>query len=506
MTCLQQGNEMMKRPRAATVVLPAYDVHEAIASIVRDLAVAAYALRARAIDLDVLLMDGGGHTAIATQVGAELGLSLSSVPGPMSGPGEAYLDGLRRVAQAGTADLVVTLDANGRHDPTEIPGLIDHLIERDCHVVIGSRWTSGSGTPGLSASRWLLGRMANLTFRWVTGSPRIGDATTSFRVARVEIIRDLALGGAPVDTYSVHTTFVAKAIAQGYRVGEAPIIYRAPIAGGGGLTVGDIGEFALHLFALREEMQRVRQQRLSVAGRTFEVEHFGAEDDLECLAASNHFFDWVLKEFEPYLRGRVLEVGAGTGTITRKLIERYPDTSVVALEPADNVFASLDAYAALTKRVTARKETLAQHEASATDTFDAVLYLNVLEHIADDQQEIRLSAAALRAGGALLVFGPALEALYSDLDHKAGHYRRYSLRYLRRIVEGAGLRIVSLRYFDLLGVLPYLVVYRWLHHAEISSSTMWGYDRMIVPVSRLIQHVLPHPPAGKNVILVALKE
>jgi hypothetical protein len=130
----------------------------------------------------------------------------------------------------------------------------------------------------------------------------------------------------------------------------------------------------------------------------------------------------------------------------------------------------------------------------------------VLEHIADDEQEVRLSAAALRPGGTLLVFGPALEALYSELDHKAGHYRRYSLDSLRRIVEGAGLRIVTLRYFDLLGVLPYLVVYRWLHHTEISSSTMWGYDRLIVPMSRMIQDVLRHPPAGKNVILVAVKE
>ncbi|MGI8519093.1 MAG: hypothetical protein ACR2MC_00530, partial [Actinomycetota bacterium] len=80
-----------------------------------------------------------------------------------------------------------------------------------------------------------------------------------------------------------------------------------------------------------------------------------------------------------------------------------------------------------------------------------------------------------------------------------------SLHHLRRIAEGAGLRIVTLRYFDLLGVLPYLVVYRWLHSTQISGSTIWGYDRLIVPLSRLIQRVLREPPAGKNVILVALK-
>jgi SAM-dependent methyltransferase len=463
-------------------------------------------LRARDIVLDVLLLDGGGHAETANHVAAELGLPLTCVPGPAYGPGEAYLEGFRRVTEADVADLVVTLDANGRHDPTEIPRLIDHLIERRWDVVIGSRWTSGSGTPGLSPARWLLGRTANLTFRWVTATPKVGDATTSFRVARAETIRDLDLGGTPVNTYSVHTTFVAKAIAQGFRVGEAPIIYRTPIAGGGGLTLGDVGEFASHLFALRKEMQRLRQRRLSPAGRAFDVEHFGAEDDLECLAASRNFFDWVLEEFDAYLHGRVLEVGAGTGTITRKLIERYPDLSVVALEPADNVFARLDAYAALTQRVSARQQTLAEYQARADMGFDAVLYVNVLEHIANDQQEIKLSTDALRQGGALLVFGPALEGLYSELDHKAGHYRRYSLPYLRRIVEGAGLRIVSLRYFDLLGVLPYLVVYRWLHHMDISSSTMWGYDRLIVPASRRLQRVLGDPPAGKNVILVAVKD
>jgi SAM-dependent methyltransferase len=495
----------MKDPQSATVILPAYGVEDAIGSLVRDLAVAAYALRARAIDLDVLLLDGGEHAVAASQVAAELGLKLISVPGPESGSGEAFLEGLRRTSEAGSADLVVTMDANGRHDPTQIPSLVDHLIERNAHVVIGSRWTSGSGTPGLSFSRWFLGRTANLMFRWVTGSPKIGDATTSFRVARTEIIHELELGGTPVNPYSVHTTFVAKAIAQGYRVIEAPIIYREPLAGGGGLTLRDVEAFASHLLALRKEMQRVRQRRLAPSGRVFEVDHFAAEDDLECLAASKHFFAWVLEEFEPYLRGHLLEVGAGTGTITRKLIDRHPDVSIVALEPAENLFVSLDAYAALTERVTAEQHTLEDHGTPIAGAFDAVLYVNVLEHIADDEREIQLAAQTLRPGGALLVFGPGLEALYSELDHKAGHYRRYSLQHLRRIAEGAGLRIVALRYFDLLGVLPYLVVYRWLHSTQISGSTMWGYDRLIVPLSRLIQHVLRDPPAGKNVILIALK-
>jgi hypothetical protein len=133
------------------------------------------------------------------------------------------------------------------------------------------------------------------------------------------------------------------------------------------------------------------------------------------------------------------------------------------------------------------------------------MYLNVLEHIADDGAELAMAAAALRSGGALLVFGPAHEWLYSDLDYKAGHYRRYTLRQLRTLVQRAGLEVVSLKHFDILGVLPYWLVYRLLRHNDIPGSTMWAYDRLVVPTSRLIQRLVRRPPLGKNVILVARK-
>jgi SAM-dependent methyltransferase len=114
------------------------------------------------------------------------------------------------------------------------------------------------------------------------------------------------------------------------------------------------------------------------------------------------------------------------GTITRRLVDRYPDLTLVALEPADNVFADLSAYAALNPRVTALQTTLADYQPEPGERFDAILYLNVLEHIDDDAEELRLAAAALRPGGAVLVFGPAMERLYSELDYRAGHYRRYA--------------------------------------------------------------------------------
>lgn len=495
----------MRTPRAATVVLPAYDVADVITPIVKDLTVAAYALTSRGIDLELLMLDGGTDDAgaLAEKAAADSSLKVRVLEGPAGGSGTAYMEGFRRVVKEGRSDLVVTLDANGRHDPTQIPRLVDHLVDRGIHVVIGSRWVRGSGTPGLSFRRWVLGRAANTAFRALTSTRGLHDATTSFRVARIETLRDFDLGIVPVNSHSVQTAFVALSMARGYRVGEAPIIYRPPLKGGGELRGEHIREFTGHLWRLRRQVLSTRTHRLSAEGRSFDDEHFAADDDLERLGTSKHFFDWVLDDFEPALKGRVLEVGAGTGTITRRLIERHPDVSVVALEPADNMFRELEPYAAVTDRVEALKTTLGEYLKSSQDRFDTVIYVNVLEHIEHDEEELRNAAAALRPGGALLVFGPALEWLYSELDYKAGHYRRYSLDRLRRIVKAAGLDVERLYHFDVLGVAPYLLVYRLLRRSSISGSTMWGYDRVVVPTSRTLQRLVPNPLIGKNFLLIA---
>jgi 2-polyprenyl-3-methyl-5-hydroxy-6-metoxy-1,4-benzoquinol methylase len=497
----------VEEPKAVTVVLPVYGTCSAVPAMVRDLAVAAYALRCRGMHLDVLLLDGSSGRAerVAVPLAEDLNLPLGVVSGPTSGPGPAFIEGFSHVLDAGRADLVATLDATGRHDATQLPHLIDRLVAGNLDVAIGSRWARGSGTPGLSPSRWALGKLANLTFRVITGTRGITDATTSFRVSRLPVVRDFSIDGGPINSHSVQTMFVAMAVARGYRVGEAPIIYREPAGSGDGLRLRDVGDFAAHLTALRGSVDRTRQRRLSPSGRTFQDGHFGASDDMERLGTAHHFFDWVLDEFDAHLSGKMLEVGAGTGTITRKLADRYPSCRLVALEPAGNMVEPLAAYATLSDRVTVHQETLPDYTRHGEHDFDAVLYLNVLEHVQDDALELCLAAEILRPGGALLIFGPALEWLYSDLDYKAGHYRRYSLSHLCRLAEAAGLEVVSACYFDILGVAPYYVVYKLLRQTEISGSTMWGYDWIVVPLSRFLQRVLHRPPIGKNVMLIATK-
>lgn len=493
----------MQRPETATVVLPAYGRAAVAPEVVRDLAVAAYAMRARGLALDVVVIADPDHAAASDALRA-LDVPVEVVSGPPTNVGKAYLAGFDHVVRRGRSDLIVTLDANGRHDAAEIPRLVDQLIAADLDVIIGSRWTRGSGTPGLGFGRWALGKLANAAFRAVTGTRGIADATTSFRVARREAVEEFHFDGVPVNSHSVQMAFVATAAARGLRIGEGPIIYR-PGSGEGALRLSDATGVARYLLRLRSTVRITRRGPLSGGLRADQGEDFGAADDIERLATAMHFFDWVLDEFDEHLRGRVLEVGAGTGTITRRLVERDPGLEIVCLEPAGNMFVDLASFAALTPGVTAHQRTLVQHVTELDEPFDAVVYLNVLEHLEDDGGELALAARALRPGGTVLVFGPGLPWLYSDLDHKAGHYRRYTVAALRSLAEDNGLDIVKATYFDMLGVVPYLLVYRLLGSVEIPSTTMWSYDRIVVPTSRVLQRLVRRPPVGKNVLLIARK-
>ena len=136
-------------------------------------------------------------------------------------------------------------------------------------------------------------------------------------------------------------------------------------------------------------------------------------------------------------------------------------------------------------------------------TFDSVVYVNVLEHIRDDVDELRTAHELLVPGGTLAIFVPALPRLYGSLDYKSGHHRRYTADTLRDVIDGAGFEVADVRYLDVLGVVPYFVMYRLLDVKTLGSVSSNGYDRVIVPVSRAVQRLVPHPPVGKNLLAIA---
>ena len=72
------------------------------------------------------------------------------------------------------------------------------------------------------------------------------------------------------------------------------------------------------------------------------------------------------------------------------------------------------------------------------------------------------------------------------------------------MVKAAGFDIVQARYFDVLGVVPWWVVYTLGRKTRFNPGMSRLYDRLLVPVGRALESLFP-PPLGKNVLLVAKK-
>lgn len=224
--------------------------------------------------------------------------------------------------------------------------------------------------------------------------------------------------------------------------------------------------------------------------------------DLEAMSFADGYHRWIRDEFRPYLGTEVAEVGAGSGDFSRLLLET-PIRRLLAVEPADAMFARLGDALAGDPRAEPRNGFLSEMIDEVEGTLDTVVYVNVLEHVEHHGDEVELMRRALLPGGHACIFVPALPWLYSRFDASIGHFRRYRKGELETLLRDGGLEVVRSRYFDAAGVLPWLLFYRLLGRS-LAARDVEVYDRLVVPVMRRIESVV-RPPVGKNLLVVARK-
>lgn len=430
--------------------------------------------------------------------------------------GNGFAEALRagfELALSERADAIVSLDADGQHDPRQIPDLVRSHLLRGSGLTIGSRWTRGGSSPGTGTARTLLSRTGNALVKAFTGARGVSDSTTSFRVYHPDVAAVLVNEELPDETYGFFSAMVAVVQAHGFAVDEVPIVFRPRHLGPAPLAAADLREFARNLPTIRRQVRRTRRRMRSNqalwaqrnprlrAQAASEGSTFGATEELANLAEADRFLDWISGALLPHLGHEVLEVGAGVGAIATKLAAA--GRRVLAIEPADNVYPELERRCAQQEGVRTRRITSGELLAEGGPGFDSVVYVSVLEHILDDVGELRTAAHLVRPGGTVALFVPAMPSLYGSLDFKSGHYRRYDRELLRQVVTDAGLEVVELRYMDLLGVVPYFLMYRLLSVASLGSGSSAVYDRLIVPVSRRFERLVGPPAVGKNLVAVA---
>jgi SAM-dependent methyltransferase len=224
--------------------------------------------------------------------------------------------------------------------------------------------------------------------------------------------------------------------------------------------------------------------------------------DLETLAGARRLGDWMYEQFAPLARGRVVEVGAGIGTFSERMLAAGTVDDALLIEPEEPCVARLQERFGADPRVSVSRDLIPGSPALEAweGTVDFLLCQNVLEHIADERAAARAMADALAPGGALGLLVPAHPRLFGNLDRRFGHERRYTREHLRSVVEDAGLEVERLYSFNMLGVAGWLVN-RNRRNPRIDARSLKAYELLLPPFRALERRRTP--PFGLSLVVHA---
>jgi SAM-dependent methyltransferase len=226
--------------------------------------------------------------------------------------------------------------------------------------------------------------------------------------------------------------------------------------------------------------------------------------ELELFAAVHNWKTYWSRQIRPFIDGDVIEVGAGIGSNTSFLDPGGDEPGVdhrwVCLEPDPLLLAQLTK---TLKETTGRQyETVCGtlQTVDGSQRFDTIIYIDVLEHIANDREELNIAAARLRPGGRIIVLAPAHQWLFSPFDAAIGHFRRYN-RSMLRSISPAGLTIEQLIYLDSAGLTASAANVLFFRQSMPTKAQLRFWDHWIVPVSQVTDKLLLHS-AGKSIVAI----
>jgi SAM-dependent methyltransferase len=228
-----------------------------------------------------------------------------------------------------------------------------------------------------------------------------------------------------------------------------------------------------------------------------EFKYVGSELDL--FANVVNWKSYWSRQIRPFLTGDVLEVGAGIGSNTQFLDPEGPG-QLTCLEPDPQLVAQLDRKLRETKSGRAYKVICGTMQSLNDQTYDTIVYVDVLEHIENDREELNKAASLLRSGGRLIILSPAHQRLFSPFDAAIGHFRRYDRRMLQTITP-ASLQLERMRYLDCVGVFTSTANLLFLRQSMPTRSQLRFWDSWIVPISRVLDRFFFYS-IGKSIIAI----
>jgi len=226
------------------------------------------------------------------------------------------------------------------------------------------------------------------------------------------------------------------------------------------------------------------------------LQYVGSE--LELFAHAKNWRSYWTSRIIKYLRGHVLEVGAGIGSNTKNLCLHSDRWTALEPDAKQSGFISNWLYASNIQSANVINGTLSS--LGEDKMYDAILYIDVLEHIEDDRQEVINAYTHLAPGGAIAILSPAHNFLYSPFDKSIGHYRRYNKKNLLELRPGDSI-VKFTGYLDSVGLLASLGNKLFLKSSMPTKNQILFWDTALVPMSKLLDGVLRFK-IGKSILAI----
>ena len=356
-------------------------------------------------------------------------------------------------------------------------------IIQDADAVFGSRFQS-SGTRRVLLFRHQLGNKF-LTFLCnLITNLNLTDVWTGYKAIRTELLKSIPI---VANDFGLEPEITIKLAKREARIFEVPISYF-----GRSYDEGKKKRWRDGFAALGTML------RCALSDNIYQADQYGSQI-LARLARAPRFNAWMAETIKPYCGQRVLEIGSGVGSLTRRLIPRAKyvasDINPLYLQTLANLGGDRPYMETAFCDVT-DPSSFPRIDAE----YDTVICLNVIEHVDHDRTALLNINGVLAPSGRAIILVPQGIRNFGTLDQVLGHRRRYTRQSLAELAADCGFVVSKMIEFNRVGSLAWFLNSKILRRRSFGIGQIWLLNLM-TPLFRRFDRMLPLPPLSLIAIL-----
>ena len=390
---------------------------------------------------------------------------------------------VRTAIEKARGDFCLVQDADMEYDPSEYPKLLRPMLDGHADAVFGSRYLAGAQTRVLPFWHSMMNKGLTV-FSNMFCNLNVTDMETCYKVFRTDLLKSIPIRS---NRFGFEPEITMKVSKRKLRVYEVPISYHGRTYEEGkkiGWKDGVKAVGVILYFWLVDDLY------VPTYGRGL----------LNSLTGTPQYLSWLTRVLRQHLGDTVLEVGAGLGNMTGRLMGKK--LRYVAGEKDPLYLHALRNRFLRTPNVTVCEldPELPEHFEPWKGQFETVLCVNLLETVDNPKMVLKSMASCIKPGGALVALVPQGTGLYGTLDKGMGHKRRFDAPELRAWLSDLGLTVEREHQVNKIGKLGWWFSSRILFRSRISRPGLKLWDKSVWLLRR-IDPVLPWK--GLSLVVVA---